>query len=47
MKNEKNRPLQDLDDEDLIKQAETGDKAMLQVVMDEACARDDERNHQK
>ncbi len=42
-----NRPLKDLHDEDLVKLAETGDKAMLQAVVDEACDRDDERNHQQ
>lgn len=42
-----NRPLKDLHDEDLVKLAEKGDKAELQLVVDEAVARDDERNHQQ
>lgn len=42
-----NRPLKDLHDEDLVKLAENGDKALLQAAVDEAVARDDERNHQK
>lgn len=42
-----NRPLKDLHDEDVVELAEKGDKALLQTAVDEAVARDDERNHQQ
>lgn len=42
-----NRPLKDLHDEDVVELAEKGDKAELQLAMDEAVARDNERNHQQ
>jgi hypothetical protein len=45
-KNDKNRPLKDLHDEEVVRVAETGNKAQLQMAVDEAVARDDERNRQ-
>lgn len=47
MADKKNRPLKDLHDEDLVKLAEKGDKVELQLAVDEALARDEERNHKK
>jgi hypothetical protein len=43
MKNE--RPLKDLHDEDLVELAEKGSRQDLQDAVDEAVARDAERNH--
>lgn len=42
-----NRPLKDLHDEDVVELAEKGDKAELQLAVNEAVARDNERNHQQ
>lgn len=47
MADKKNRPLKDLHDEDVVKLAEKGDKVELQLAVDEAVARDNERNHQQ
>lgn len=42
---DKNRPLKDLHDEDLVELAEKGSRQDLQAAVDEAVARDAERNH--
>lgn len=41
----KDRPHKDKHDEELVRLAEKGSRKELQEAMDEAVARDEERNH--